>query len=75
MGEEGGRKRVHFKSVFTYVPCDGAINIRHYDLVSVVPEIQCTLCLSGTLHRLPEWNGEHKDKMKMLGEILGHDWC
>ena len=54
--KDGGRKKVHF---CTYVPGDGAINIRHYDLVGVVPEIQCALRLSGTLHRLPEWYGEH----------------
>ena len=58
-GLVGGRKRVHFKSVHMSVPCDGAINIGHYDLVSVVPEIQCALGLSGTLHRLP-WQHEMK---------------
>ena len=45
---------MHFKSVCTYVPGDGSIDIRHYNLVSVVPEIQRALRLSGTLHRLPE---------------------
>ena len=63
----------HFKSVCTYVPGDGAINIRHYNLVSVVPEIQRALRLSGTLHRLPEWYGQHKDNITTedVGRNLG----
>lgn len=71
VGEEGGKMRVHIKSVHMSVPCDGAINIGHHDLVSVVPEIQCALGLSGTLHRLP-WQHEMKDNIN-TEELLEHD--
>ena len=78
VGKEGGRKRGEVgeeggctSKVYTSVPCYGAINIGHHDLVSVVPEIQCALGLSGTLHRFP-WQHEMKDNIN-TEEILEHD--
>ena len=69
-GERGCTSSVHMS-----IPCNGAINIGHYDLVSVVPEIQCALGLSGTLHRLP-WQHEmistQKKSWKMEDRQLTH---